>query len=119
MAGAAAAPHTASMTNCPCPGRTSVAFSTGVELRRCSTHDTQSWLVDGELAEATVAVAALRVGFQELRGSSMRRGPAARTSGVPPRVVTLPPDRAPAAPSAAALTALLHARGLQGSWATA
>lgn len=118
MVGAADAPHTATMTSCSCPDRTSVAFSTGAELLRCSAHDSRTWLVDGEPVAPSVAVATLRAGFQQLRDGSARQGKASRTSGVPPRVVTLPPDSPPVVPSAAALTALLHARGLKGSWAT-
>lgn len=104
------------MPSCTCADRTSVVFTTGVELLRCSAHDSQTWRVRGRTATRAVAVAALRDAFQD-RTAAPRRRPVPRPSGVPARVVTLPDAAAPV-PSAEALTALLNARGLAGSWAT-
>ena len=105
------------MPPCACADRTSVVFTTGVELLRCSAHDSQTWRVRGRTTTRAVAVAALRDAFQDRTGAHGRRRTASRPSGVPARVVTLPDATSPV-PSAEALTALLHARGLTGSWAT-
>lgn len=105
------------MPPCTCADRTAVVFTTGVELLRCSTHDTQTWRVHGRPTTRAVAVAALRDAFQVRTFSEPRRRPAPRRSGVPERVVALPDASAPV-PSAEALTALLNARGLAGTWAT-
>lgn len=106
------------MPSCTCADHTSVVFTTGVVLLRCSTHDSQTWRVRGRTATRAVAVAALRDAFQERSGGGQRRRPAPRPSGVPARIVALPDATTPV-PSAEALTALLNARGLAGSWATA
>lgn len=103
-----------------------VTFGDGVTLVRCSAHEQQYWVVDGAPTDSPLALARLRDLFQARRGQGRPRGPvretvirldrgtAASADAVYPTVVL------PAGSSTdAQLTALLRARGLEGSWAVA
>lgn len=121
------------MSSCSCPAAslTSVSFDHGMELRRCGAHDTQQWVVDGQVRDRTEVLTTLREAFLARRA---QRRPATRlpTPDAPPPAL---PAALPAAPAAAAppvrielpddataeqaLTALLRARGVDGAWAIA
>ena len=107
------------MSSCSCsPGSlVSVTFGNGTVMTRCPAHETQRWLVDGRPVEVPIALDGLRSLFVEERGVRAGRQ-VSRTE----RVIQLPraPEAvAPASVDDASLTALLHARGLTGSWAVA
>ena len=107
------------MTGCPCPAGSlaQVSFADGVVMLRCAAHEMQRWCLNGHPVERDVALGMLKDLFLARRGER---------SGTPPRPRVL---RLPAAPSydlpspeaedGARLTALLHARGLSGTWAVA
>ena len=101
------------MSPCTCAaaGLTAVRFVQDVVLLRCTHHEQQAWTVDGRPATAAQAHAVLREAFEDGR---TRRG--ARRAAPRERVVQL--VSSPATP-AEALTALLNARGLVGSWSVA
>ena len=117
------------MNRCACPASslTSLEFAHGVVMQRCMSHEQQSWTVDGRLADARTVRSLLKDLFVEARGQ--RRS----TVGARPRRVghlNAPArDRTTSGAPAAGvdvdagadeqLTALLRARGLQGSWAVA
>lgn len=107
------------MTRCHCAAAslTSLRFADGLVLLRCAAHEQQTWFVDGRPAERHEVLPALRELFEDRRGErSTGRTPAAR-----PRVVRLP-EAAPVeadTDDGARLTALLHARGLSGTWVVA
>jgi hypothetical protein len=93
---------------------TTVRFAHEVVLLRCARHEQQFWTVGGRPASASRAHDVLREVFVEGRA---RRG--GRRVPSPRRGVQLvPPSPAPAA-TAQSLTALLNARGVEGSWAVA
>lgn len=108
------------MTRCQCPATslTSVRFADGLVMVRCSAHEQQAWLVDGQPAEKHQVLPALKDLFVDRRGE---RSTSRRTASKQ-RVVRLPEttpyEAVPAdADDSARLTALLHARGLSGTWA--
>lgn len=111
------------MSSCCCSAAslTSVAFDGGMVLQRCGTHEAQRWTLDGREVARTEALHRLRTVFTSARGqrpgesgpAAPRVRPSRRVRA--PQLVTLPAD----APTDERLTALLRARGLQGSWAVA
>jgi hypothetical protein len=114
------------MDTCSCApaSLTCVTFARGIVMRRCPAHEVQSWTVDGSRTDAATARGLLKDVFVELRGQRVRSSSPAPT----PRVLHLDvpsydddPSTEVALPAGAdeRLTALLNARGLQGSWATA
>ena len=116
------------MSSCSCSpdALSSVTFGNGTVLVRCPAHEAQHWLVDGRPVEVTVALGRLRALFTEHRSRASRepalRQPALRQAAPRPRVIQLPqpaPAGSPVRVDDEALTALLHARGLSGSWAVA
>ena len=100
------------MSPCTCavPDLTAVRFAQDVVLLRCTRHEQQAWTVDGRPATAARAHAVLREVFED--GRTRRHTPRVAPHA---RVVQLVPP----ASTAEALTALLNARGLAGSWAVA
>ena len=119
------------MSTCACSpaDMTAVTFGDGTALLRCLAHETQRWTVDGVPVDSTEALRALRSLFTERRDGQRRRpsAPAAARPAAParPKVISLNRpsyDTTPVSLGAGAdaqLTALRHARGLQGSWAVA
>lgn len=111
------------MSSCSCSAAslTSVAFDGGIVLQRCGTHEAQRWTLDGREVARTEALHRLRSLFTSARrqraGQSVPAAPRVRPAPRvrAPQVTTLPAD----APTDERLTALLRARGLQGSWAVA
>ena len=105
------------MSTCHCSPDTlaRVTFDNGTVLLRCPAHEAQRWLVDGRPVDSSRALAALRELFVQERGSRVRR------TAPPARVIQLapPPDGHEVRVDDATLNALLHARGLSGSWAVA
>lgn len=111
------------MSSCSCSpdALSSVTFGNGTVLVRCPAHEAQRWLVDGRPVEVTVALGRLRALFSEHRSRAPRQ-PALRQAATRSRVIQLPlsaPADQPVRVDDDALTALLHARGLSGSWAVA
>ena len=106
------------MSPCSCApaALTTLSFDNGTVLLRCHLHEQQRWLVDGEPAATPEALSGLRALFIERRGTDRR-------AYTPRDTIRLDRTSPPAAPAAAPLddqlTALLHSRGLQGSWAVA
>lgn len=103
------------MTPCACAptALTCVRFGDGVVLLRCAAHDVHGWFVDGSAVPRATALALLKDAFGTV-------GPAAPAPVRRPRAVRRPrPAVDPRAGVDEQLTALLHARGLQGSWAVA
>lgn len=113
------------MSSCSCPraALTAVTFDGGAVLLRCLAHEQQRWLVEGREVATSEALGLLRDAF--VAGRSRQPAP-----GTPrPKVVRMPDalavDPYPSTPQPtgrgadADLTALLHARGLSGSWAVA
>lgn len=106
------------MTSCACPAASlaSLRFADGLVLLRCSSHESQTWFVDGRPAERDEVLPALKELFAERRGE---RSPSPRTTP-PARVIRMTAPVLPAdGDDSTRLTALLHARGLSGSWAVA
>lgn len=112
------------MTSCACPTSrlTSVQFTHGVVMQRCQAHELATWTVDGRRADARTVRGRLKDVFVESRGQRRTAAPA-RTPRVAQPAVPAHPAGAVAAmaqaPDDDLLTALLNARGLTGSWATA
>jgi len=105
------------MRTCTCPesALTCVRIADTVVLLRCSAHDVQRWAVDGAPAGREDVLRRLRRVFNDRRGRDRSPRPAPR-----PRVVRLPEPAVPLTGSPAEqLTALLRARGLDGSWSLA
>jgi hypothetical protein len=104
---------------------TAVTFGDGTALLRCVTHETKRWTVDGVTVDSSEALRALRSLFTDRRGGQRRRSAAPAAAPARPKVISLERpsyDTTPASRGAGAdaqLTALLHARGLQGTWAVA
>ena len=106
------------MPSCPCAPAdlTRVRIADAVELLRCSAHDLQRWVVDGEPVGREAVLHRLRGVFDDRRGE--RRS--SRLAPPLPAVVRLPePAAALAGTADEQLTALLRARGIEGSWALA
>ena len=106
------------MNSCACPASrlTSVAFAHGVVMQRCRSHETQAWTVNGRPAAAPAVRSLLKDLFIETRGRTRTSRPA------PVQPVAAPRAERAADPTAGLdeqLTALLRARGMQGSWAVA
>ena len=111
------------MSSCSCSPHalSSVTFGNGIVLVRCPAHEAQRWLVDGRPVEVTVALGRLRALFAEHRSRAPRE-PAPRQAAPQRRVIQLPQPTSAEQPVRVdddALTALLHARGLSGTWAVA
>jgi hypothetical protein len=110
------------MSSCTCSPEilATVSFSNGLVLLRCPAHETQQWLLDGEPVDRSEAFAGLRARFVEQRVEHGTR-PARRRA----RVIRLPEPVVHPEPVLSgrvddeSLTALLHARGLTGTWAVA
>lgn len=118
------------MSSCSCSPESlvSVTFRNGTVLLRCPAHEIQRWLVDGRPVAVPTALDGLRSLFVEHRGvrAAPQPAPAAAERPAADRVIQLPRAAAaaqspqdPARVDDAALTALLNARGLTGSWAVA
>lgn len=111
------------MSSCSCSpdALSSVTFGNDTVLVRCAAHEAQRWLVEGRPVEVMVALGRLRALFTEQRSRAPRQQPAARPQPAQrPRVIQLPQaDDLPVRVDDDALTALLHSRGLTGSWAVA
>lgn len=113
------------MPSCLCPRTVlaAVTFDNGAVLLRCPSHEEQRWVVDGQEVSTTDALSVLRDAFIAARARrpapGTRRDKVVRMPDTPvvdpyPQALQLAADDA-----AADLTALLHARGLPGSWAIA
>lgn len=118
------------MSPCACisTDMTPIVFANGTVLLRCLSHDTHRWSVGGATVDTAHALRALGELFGEHRDANRRTAPvpAARTAAAAPRNVIALERTAHRAAAAvlgdgadAELTALLHARGLNGSWAVA
>lgn len=115
--------HTCSMSTCICaPAHlTCVAFAHGIVMQRCRVHELQKWTLDGRATDARTVRTLLKDLFVETRGTRST-SPATRPA---PVSLTLPvqshtsSEVALDAGTDEALTSLLRARGLQGSWAVA
>ncbi len=107
------------MSPCSCPesALTSVAFATDVVLLRCTSHEVQTWVVDGRTAPRSAALSSLRELFDDRRGTRSPT-PVRAVRPAPPRVVRLD-DPYPLSSSSDALAALLRERGFTGAWAVA
>lgn len=108
------------MSPCTCAVHelTAVRFAQDVVLLRCARHEQQAWTVAGRPASAARAHAVLRAVFDEGRSRRGQRRTTPRHHVV--RLTPAPPPATTAeATTAEALTALLHARGLEGSWSLA
>ena len=106
------------MSTCACPASslTSVSFAHGVVMQRCGSHELQTWTVNGRRTDGRAVRGLLKDLFVETRG---QRRPAAE---LPTHQVARSGARTHVAPDATTderLTALLNARGVQGSWAIA
>lgn len=117
----AQAPETYHMNSCACPAASlvSLRFAEGLVLLRCTAHEQQTWYVDGQPAERPEVLPALKDLFLGCRGER-RTG---RRTTLRPRVRRLHEpvayDATPDAGDDERLTALLHSRGLSGTWAVA
>lgn len=121
------------MCACPTASLTAVTFEQGIVLQRCSAHDTQTWVVEGEATDRAEVLENLRSVFLERR--EQRRRAATPTQSRPDDVISLTTPGRPVRPASAPpvvhvqlppgatsdeqLTALLQARGLPGAWAIA
>ena len=110
------------MTSCVCPATSlaSLRFADGLVMLRCASHEQQTWFVDGRPAERDQVLPALKELFVDRRGE--RR--TSRVTAARPRVLRMQEPVAydavsPEADDGARLTALLHARGMSGTWAVA
>jgi len=115
-------PDTPDMTSCACPAASlaSLRFTDGLVMLRCASHEQQAWFVDGRPAERDQVLPALKELFVDRRGE--RR--TSRVTAARPRVLRMQEPVAydavsPEADDSARLTALLHARGMSGTWAVA
>jgi hypothetical protein len=111
------------MNSCACPPATltSVAFAHGIVMQRCVSHEQQTWILDGRPIDSATVRPALKDLFIQQRDLRQRpRSAAPRRHAVPLVPTPTPVVQHPAAdPRADDLTALLNARGLQGSWSVA
>lgn len=124
------------MTRCACPGprTTTIAFSGGLELRRCRGCERNTWLLGGRPVSLAVAGDELRARFHRLRGARVSplvgagaRRPALNSAadlrrrravrhGAAPRPSPAEVARLVAAGSPDAVTALLASHGAPGRW---
>lgn len=108
------------MTSCACPASslTAVQFAHGVVMQRCRSHELATWTVNGRRADTRTVRGLLKDLFVESRGQRRDSAPA-HASRVVRRDVPVPVDALAGLQDDDLLTALLNARGLQGSWVTA
>lgn len=113
------------MSSCSCPrtALTAVTFDNGAVLLRCLAHEQQRWLVEGREVSISEALGRLRDAFVAGRSRRPAVGaPGSKEVRMPDTPAVDPCAQAPQATGRgvdADLTALLHARGLSGSWAVA
>ena len=108
------------MNSCACPASrlTSVAFAHGVVMQRCRAHETQTWTVNGRPADGRTVRSLLKDLFVETRGLTRTSRPAPAQKVVAPSAQRNAEREEEVTPGLdEQLTALLRARGLQGSWA--